>query len=242
MEIQELSEVPGSLPLFESLLVFENYPWDSSLGEQGRNLEIRNLRGGITTNYPLTIVAVVGPELSLRIIYECCRFDADTIARMLGHFQALLERIVANPEQRVADLLLLVEAARQQRLIPNGKAGRQALPGLNRERPELDVDFVAPRTSMESLIAEIWQDLLGVDRVGVYDNFFDLGGYSLLSMRVVARIEKAVGLRLNPTELIFQSLEQLAAVCEERTHLRPESEPISFAQRLFSPFRLRPPT
>jgi hypothetical protein len=52
--------------------------------------------------------------------------------------------------------------------------------------------------------------------VGVHDNFFDLGGHSLLSLRVNARIEKRIGCRLGPRDLIFQTLEQLAATCEER--------------------------
>ena len=56
----------------------------------------------------------------------------------------------------------------------------------------------------------------GVPRVGVHDNFFDLGGHSLLSLRVIARIEKRTGCRLGPRDLIFQTLEQLAATCEQR--------------------------
>jgi len=118
-------------------------------------------------------------------------------------------------------------------LTPNGKVDRQALPAPDGARPELEGTFVAPRTPVESLIAEIWQELLGVERVGVYDNFFDLGGHSLLSMRVVARLEKQLSLRINPGELIFQTLGQLASACEERMHLRQHSEPMSIIKRLF---------
>ena len=59
-------------------------------------------------------------------------------------------------------------------------------------------------------------EALGIGGVSVHDNFFDLGGHSLLSMRVLARLEKSLGLRLNPRELIFQSLEQFAAMCDAR--------------------------
>ena len=75
-------------------------------------------------------------------------------------------------------------------------------------------DHVEPRTPMERLVAGIWTEALGVPRVSVHDNFFDLGGHSLLSMRVLARVEKAIGLSLNPRELIFQTLEQFASACE----------------------------
>jgi acyl carrier protein len=100
------------------------------------------------------------------------------------------------------------------------------------DRPRLEEAFVAPRTSLETLIAEIWQDVLGVDRVGRYDNFFDLGGHSLLSMQVVARLEKKLGLGVNPGELVFQTLAQLASSCSERLDSVPRTEPMSFAQKL----------
>ena len=70
---------------------------------------------------------------------------------------------------------------------------------------------------MERFVAKIWTEALGVSRVSVHDNFFDLGGHSLLSMRVLARVDKAIGRRLNPRELTFQTLEQFAAMCEKRT-------------------------
>jgi len=52
----------------------------------------------------------------------------------------------------------------------------------------------------------------------VYDNFFDLGGHSLLAMQVIAELEEKLGLRSNPRELMFQTLGQLAAACDERLH------------------------
>ena len=73
-----------------------------------------------------------------------------------------------------------------------------------------------PRTPHEKLVATLWRDALGIERVGVRDNFFDLGGHSLLSIRVLARLEKATGLRLDPRDMIFQNLGQIAAACDER--------------------------
>lgn len=63
-------------------------------------------------------------------------------------------------------------------------------------------------------MAEAWREALGHDRICVHDNFFDVGGHSLLAMRVLARIEGLVGQRRNPRELIFQTLEQFAALLE----------------------------
>ena len=69
---------------------------------------------------------------------------------------------------------------------------------------------------MEGLIAGIWREMLGVDRVGSSDKFFDLGGNSLLSMRVITRIKKETGFEIRPRDFIFLSLGQIAAICEGR--------------------------
>ncbi|HXB57699.1 MAG TPA: amino acid adenylation domain-containing protein [Vicinamibacteria bacterium] len=101
-------------------------------------------------------------------------------------------------------------------LTPNGKVDRKALARLEARQREGLPGHVAPRTPLEKSIAAIWQEALGVPRISRHDNFFDLGGHSLLSMRVLARIEAALGIRLTPRDLIFQTLEQLAALCERQ--------------------------
>ncbi len=102
-------------------------------------------------------------------------------------------------------------------LTPNGKLDRKALSRLDARQSAGLAEHVEPRTAMERFVAELWTEALGVPRVSVHDNFFDLGGHSLLSMRVLARVDKAIGgERLNPRELTFQTLEQFAAMCEKR--------------------------
>ncbi len=134
------------------------------------------------------------------------------------------------PEYMVPPAFVLLDSLP---LTPNGKVDRHALPAPDQARPELEGAFVAPHTPLELLLAESWQDLLGVDRVSLYDKFFDLGGHSLLSMQVIARVEKQVGLRLHPTDLMFQTLGQLAAACEERMHLLQPVETRSYTQKVF---------
>jgi len=102
-------------------------------------------------------------------------------------------------------------------LSPNGKVDRRALPVPELVRPESE-SCVAPRTPVEEIVAGIWTRVLGVEQVSVYDNFFDLGGHSLLAMQVIAELEEKLGLRSNPRELMFQTLGQLAAACDERLH------------------------
>jgi amino acid adenylation domain-containing protein len=75
-------------------------------------------------------------------------------------------------------------------LTPHGKVDRQALPRPEGTERELDVPFVAPRNAIEEVLAEVFGEVLRVERVGVNDNFFDLGGHSLLATQLVSRVRK----------------------------------------------------
>ena len=89
-------------------------------------------------------------------------------------------------------------------LTPNGKVDRQALPVPDQRRPELEEGYVAPRTSVEELLAGIWADLLKLDKVGIHDNFFDLGGHSLLATQLVSRIRGLFQVEL-PLRTLFEA-------------------------------------
>jgi amino acid adenylation domain-containing protein len=97
-------------------------------------------------------------------------------------------------------------------LTPNGKLDRRALPAPDAARPELGAAYVSPRTPIERALCEIWQQVLGVDRVGVRDNFFALGGDSIRSLRIVAQAQ-AAGWALSPREVFERpTVAELAAV------------------------------
>jgi acyl carrier protein len=76
-------------------------------------------------------------------------------------------------------------------LNANGKIDRQALPEPDPGRPDLENAFVAPRSSSEKTVANIFAQVLGLERIGANDNFFDLGGDSLLATQVVSRVRDA---------------------------------------------------
>ncbi|TEC40692.1 non-ribosomal peptide synthetase, partial [Pseudomonas aeruginosa] len=120
--------------------------------------------------------------------------------------EALAAHLAASlPEYMVPAQWLALE---RMPLSPNGKLDRKALPA-----PEVSVaqaGYSAPRNAMERTLAEIWQDLLGVERVGLDDNFFSLGGDSIVSIQVVSRARQA-GLQLSPRDLFqHQNIRSLA--------------------------------
>ena len=117
VDIQSWSDVPRGTTLFDSILVFENYPVDESLRKPSSHLTISNVQVFEQTNYPLTVICVPGQELSLKIIYDTARFEAATVGSMVGHFQTLLESIVTHSAQPVSELPLLTKAEQHQLLI-----------------------------------------------------------------------------------------------------------------------------
>ncbi|MDZ7967876.1 MAG: SDR family NAD(P)-dependent oxidoreductase [Nostoc sp. DedSLP03] len=89
-------------------------------------------------------------------------------------------------------------------------------------RPNLDNDYVAPTNDLEQTIANIWQELLGIEQVGIHDNFFELGGDSVLGIQVSARTAKA-GYRLAPQQLFeHQTIAELAEVVSTKRVVQAE--------------------
>jgi acyl carrier protein len=86
-------------------------------------------------------------------------------------------------------------------LTPNGKLNRRALPAPDASRPALAASYLAPTTELERRIAEIWQDVLRVERVGMRDNFFELGGHSLLLVQMHERLNETLRQDLSIIEL-----------------------------------------
>ncbi len=86
-------------------------------------------------------------------------------------------------------------------LTPSGKVDRNALPAADGAVAEALEPYVAPRSELERIIAGVWREVLEVERVGVHDNFFNLGGHSLLLLRVNGRLREALGAELPVVEM-----------------------------------------
>ena len=138
------------------------------------------------------------------------RPDAEALREELGR---------RLPEYMVPAVFVALE---RLPLTENGKVDRRALPAPEQARTEPAGKFVGPRTHAEEVLVEIWKQVLGVERVGVHDNFFRLGGDSILSIQIIARANRA-GLRLTPQQLFeHQTVAKLAAAAGEAG--QPEQE------------------
>jgi acyl-coenzyme A synthetase/AMP-(fatty) acid ligase len=133
-----------------------------------------------------------------------------------GPTPGALRRALAGrlPEHMIPSRIVALDA---MPLTPNGKVDRAALPAHTRMRPALDVEFMAPRTPFERIVADIWADALGLDRVGVLDPFLDLGGDSLLAARIVGRVIAALPVTVPaPALLDATTVEEMALTAVER--------------------------
>ncbi|WP_416235670.1 amino acid adenylation domain-containing protein, partial [Nodularia sp. UHCC 0506] len=131
VDIQGWSSVPRGTPLFESLLVFENYPVsiESIIKTFDQTLQIEDTQGFEKTNYPLTLTVIPGQELLFKFSYDVSCFDTATISRLLGHLEILLVSMVNEPEQRLAQISILTPQERQL-ILKEWNQTTQAYPNL----------------------------------------------------------------------------------------------------------------
>ncbi|MEL4898163.1 amino acid adenylation domain-containing protein [Crocosphaera sp. Alani8] len=117
LEIQQHSDVSGNFPLFENLVIFENYPVEPTLKKSLQGLEINNIQTTEQTNYPLTLYVTVRSQLTLRVLYDSDRFSSSSIDRFLEHLETLLTSISENPEQQLWEISLLTNQEQKELLI-----------------------------------------------------------------------------------------------------------------------------
>src|SRR5262249_12326795 len=110
-------------------------------------------------------------------------------------------------------------------LSANGKLDRRALPAVGEEQQAASQSYVAPRTPVEAALAQIWQEVLGLKQaVGIHDNFFALGGDSILRLQVLFRA-KQQGLHFTVKQILqHQTLAQLSTVVQQHTAALVQAE------------------
>jgi acyl-coenzyme A synthetase/AMP-(fatty) acid ligase/acyl carrier protein len=146
---------------------------------------------------------VVGREDSLGNKRLVAYFVAPS-APAIGSLRATLAKAI--PAYMIPSVFVRLDVLPQ---TPNGKTDRLRLPLPSPARPDLDTLFVAPTTAVEKELARIWSEILVLDSVGMHDNFLDLGGNSLLAIRVAARVLKEL-----KVEISLKSLLNAATIAE----------------------------
>lgn len=195
---------PSSTPLFDSLLLFENYPQTNSLNG---NLEITGFRSGLTSTYPVTMVVVPGDEIKVELSLFPDVVNEDSGLWLLQTFMNLLELIVTGDMSTIGELLSAVDVFEGNLQ----KTGNLSITPFN------SAHYAPPSNEIEHVLSDIWKSLLGIDKIGIDDNYFDLGGKSMMAIAMFSEIEKKLKKKLSPTLLLLNPTIRSMAKKIERT-------------------------
>jgi amino acid adenylation domain-containing protein len=194
------------------------------LGRVDEQVKIRSFRvepgeiESILSSHPAVRGSVVvlredGPDQKHLVAYIVPRDTDPAIDELRGYLKGRL------PEYMVPSAFVTLEALP---LTPNGKVNRKALPAPDPSGFRAENAYAEPRTPVEGQLVEIWEEVLGLERVGVHDDFFELGGHSLLAARVVTRLNRHFRVEL-PLRTLFEepTIEGLALAV---TQMQAEAE------------------
>jgi hypothetical protein len=223
------ASIPANQPLYEALLVFQNDPAAEALSDAQKQfgLELQTVGGHSRTALPLTVMVSQSPQMQISVIRDPARVSASmaqTLAEEMASFLRALPARLDEPVQALVDTravlsgssapalrkpslaesLLLAAAADDEDAPP-------ALSAVNVDTAPRRREVSAPSTPAEIAIARIWSELLRVQQISVTDNFFDIGGTSVLAVQAVERLKRVAKLKINPMHLAVQTLGQLAS-------------------------------
>jgi acyl carrier protein len=173
---------------------------DHQVKVRGHRIELREIESALARHEEVRAAAVVTREVENgdKQLVAYVSSDAELNASQLRGY--LKERL---PDYMVPSFFMTLA---ELPLTANGKIDRRQLLELAREvSPQQDAnEYVAPRTATEEVLADLWTEVLGVERIGINDNFFVLGGHSLLATQLLSRVEKIFNVDL-PLRRVFET-------------------------------------
>lgn len=173
---------------------------DNQVKIRGFRIELGEIEAALTEHESVGQAVVTvredGPGDKYLTAYVIPALDRSTATAGLGRY--LRSKL---PEYMLPRYMVELEAFP---LLPNGKIDRKALPAPQRESATDHETHVPPRNPTEEVLVQIWADVLAVPQVGIYDDFFDLGGNSLLAVRLMAVIQQRFGVEL-PLQALFET-------------------------------------
>ncbi len=214
-EIHEWAGVPGAVPLFDHILVYENYPGAGEAGSGDTSPRIgENRFVGARTAYSLALLVVPGASFTLRAVFDAGRLGPADVRRMLEHMVMLLRQVVTKQNVRLGELLQRVSDFDVTRYRNTSAAESPLAPGA----------YVAPASAIERKVAAIAAEVLGQPRVSIAGRFLELGGHSLLATQFVSRVSAAFAMEI-PLSRVFDTddLRAFAAALEQDIARRVES-------------------
>jgi hypothetical protein len=223
-QIKKWAGIAGNHELFDTIVAFENYPWRDSPQERATGLRITGIRAEEQTNLPLVLAAVPGDELALKLSYSESLFNDAAVSRLLEQLELMLGQMPLCFDQPVAVLLHTVQPECETRLTRPIDGHEIDTAGM---RPIVGrMTSNADQREKEEILAPIWAEVLGVAEARPDDNFYALGGDSILSMQVCSRAA-GFGLKLTPGQILRErTLRSVAALAARQFDRVAEVTPV----------------
>jgi len=187
------SEMPSRHRLFDTLFVFQNYMFDPSAFRAVDGTAWHVLTAPEVSHYALTALAVPQPEFQLRLLFERRHFDDASGEKIVQAWLAILNQVTLKLDAVVGDLIAVLHHLAPERAQPSVPLHNDSHNGL----PAVIAN------DLELRIVRLWQEAFDVENIGVDDNFFDLGGHSVLLVRVHCQLQQALGCNI-PIVKLFQ--------------------------------------
>ncbi|MGW1893055.1 amino acid adenylation domain-containing protein [Streptomyces sp. NPDC002004] len=242
--LARLQRIAGDGDLFDTFLVFENYPGDDGTRPSYAGVRVEVAGGHDSAHYPLRLVAgLTGERLEVELEHRPDLVEKDEAEAVLGALTAVLGAIVGAPERHVADL---------DCPLPEGFRRMTAEAPATTGTPQRTTAATGATAVTEDVLRGIFESVLGRPCPGNDESFFALGGQSLTAVRLLARIRTVFGAEL-PVRTVFETptiaglAARIAGADTSRPALapaaRPERLPMSYAQRsLWFAFQLEGPS
>jgi amino acid adenylation domain-containing protein len=191
---------------------------DSQVKVRGHRIELREIEAVLRQHEKVREAVVVvreGPSADLRLVGYVVAEGAETLD--VGELRRMLSEQL--PDYMSPSFLVVID---ELPLTRNGKVDTSALPAPEAVRALPDEHYVAPRNEIEQTITRVWQEVLGVERIGVHDNFFDAGGHSLLMVQVHNKLSEAFEKEVSIVEMFAKpTISALAEYFSETNGHKP---------------------
>lgn len=196
VEIQGVTGVKRTRPLFESSVVLENYPMEDSRAEKNRPLGVYAFDTIESIGFPMTLMAIPGERFRLRLFFDRKRFSDEGTRSILATVGRLLASIPDRLDQTLRTLY------RDERWNLPTETRQDSAPSTKDRTSETSKPT---DVELESALTPIWSEILNAERIGPEDDFYELGGHSLNVMQMRSRIQERLNLDVPIVDLMQHS-------------------------------------
>ena len=204
-QIKSSIQWPTHLELFETLFVYGNFLKDGLIVG---DIDVEHFAGGFSSGYPLTIRVNPLQEIEIDFRYDNSRISKDQIKGLKADLYKLIKEVEnIHPSTMIVDVL-------------DGIYCNSPISVQKEFTPiqQNKTDYIAPRTNTEKELSKIWESLFNLSNISIKDDFFDLGGKSLMAIQLFGEIERKMKIILPPSSLFkYSSIEDLASAIDGNT-------------------------